>query len=88
MLGALLHIGVQTFFVLVLIAVAGLDPLRALAIVASYVGVTQLTYMVPAIVDASVLRSRRLTARGLLMIAMATMGANLLVLRVFAPAWL
>ncbi len=84
-LGLLLHIGVQTFLVFTLVWSMGLSGRAALLMSASYVGVSQLAYMIPAIVDASVLHTRRLTARGLLMVTMGTMGANLLALRIFAP---
>jgi hypothetical protein len=59
------------------VRVLQLEPAAAFELLLLLGGITQLPYMVPAIVDAKTLRQRDLTARGLGLVAMAVMGVSL-----------
>ena len=76
-LGVLLHLGIQAFYAFTFVRALGLEPAAAFELLLLLGGVTQLPYMVPAIVDARILRKRDLTARGLALVAMIVMGVSL-----------
>ena len=83
-LGLLAHVSAQTFLTFILMLVADIPVETALRLQASYLGVTQLVYMVPLLVDARIMRHRRLTARGLAVLTLAAVGANLLFVQVLS----
>ena len=76
-LGLLLHLGIQALYAFAFVRALNLEPSAALALLLTLGGVTQLPYMVPAIVDAKILRKRDLTARGLGLVAMIVLGISL-----------
>ena len=76
-LGLLLHVGIQAFYAFAFVRGLRLEPVAALQMLIVLGGVTQLPYMVPAIVDAKIMRRRDLTARGLGLVLMLVMGTSL-----------
>ena len=72
-LGILLHLGIQSLYAFCLVRALGLDIGSAAHVLMMIGGASQLPYMVPAIVDAQLMRQRSLTARGIGIVALAVM---------------
>jgi hypothetical protein len=76
-LGLLMHLGIQAFYAFAFVRRLHMEPADAIHLLMMLGGVTQLPYMVPAIVDARVMRRRDLTARGLSVVALGVMCLSL-----------
>lgn len=76
-LGLLLHVGIQAFYVFAFVRRLHMEPADAVHLLMMLGGVTQLPYMVPALVDARVMRRRDLTARGLGVVVLGVMCLSL-----------
>jgi hypothetical protein len=87
-LGAVMHLLGQSSLVLFFTVALGGRVEPALFFAATVIGASQLPYMIPAIVDAGVLRGRARTARGLAIVLLGTLGANLIALRALSPVGL
>lgn len=72
-LGVLLHLGIQFLYAFGIVRALGLDIGSAAHLLLMLGGASQLPYMIPAIIDAQLMRQRSLTARGIGVVALAVM---------------
>jgi len=76
-LGLLLHVGIQCLYAFAIMRGLGMDASETFTLLLMIGGATQLPYMVPAIVDAQLMRERPLTARGIAVVSLAAMCLSL-----------
>jgi hypothetical protein len=76
-LGLLLHLGIQCLYAFGLMRILGIGIEETLLLLMMIGGATQLPYMVPALVDAQLMRQRPLTARGIAIVCLGAMCLSL-----------